>query len=1741
MADPTNTEEKGDKIVLEAVSDLSAAISQMEALVGQLRSMQDAFKGAEAGAEKTSDAIEKLTDAAKRAQEEAKKAAQGTVTTEQRLQALFEETEKKHADTLSKITLGLNTFFGLVKRPLEGVQQIWRHTISTMEAGTVSFVRQLSVGFLAARTEMGAFAAAARIAGAVVSQLGTVIAGGITLILGGLAYAATKTAIAFGDFVQHLRNQAAIIGVSVQFYQELTQRMAEVGLRAESSRHAIIQFSRAIQGAATNSGKHAELFNSLGVSVVKASGAVRPLPEVLYDVAVALNRMEDGTRKTVVQAELFGRFGAQLIPMLKQMAEEGENGRRSFFQLSTSVLESGDRVNNAYSRLGNAVTNLKNAMRGWITLAMEPLAVWFSVKLTAAIDAFLSKEHEITAFMDRVGDKILRIVEAMDRVGAVLKQGRDASLGGMYNMLALLAGEDVDWQKNRRPGYATKDFLSDKFAGEGGRSRADIEGYFSELEKLSGSKLEFKQEANDEGTVDFFVEANGKKIESVKDLMLVISEYRLKQKEGAETERGLTEEELKLRREANTEAMRQANEQKAALAEQTQGKLAALNIRRRFELDAMDEEFAIQTAHQERLIAQGKSDGTALLHLKEVQQKQKEAKISEFDTQEQQIAHAQGEALTQIEIESVSRRSLAVLAAEEAADRRSLALREITEDEATRRAIDREQRRFEIEVRGMEARLRALAVEPEAREQIEQQIEALKEGHAQRAADLSTQEIRQLEERARRERDMLLELRDLQLEAFGTPLQQQLQRLTNNYLHMVERFKDAGLEEHLGELTAAFKQMEAEAGGAVRDLTGTYESALSQLFQAVVNKDRSIGDVFKNLGRSIVGTLSDAFAEAIVKKLDFDAKFRINVQEDLPEIAGVGGAKTGSAFLKPIMAAWNFISGGTSGTAPSPAVDASGRISGGGISAPQGAVPAQLVSYTAGNVPAGAAGAGGYVTGLSESGQLLTQGTATGAGTVLAADTAVGGAAAVSGGGTAALSGVAGYAGGILTSIGIDFLQSQDGGKQVAGIFAAGVGAGLSVGAATSAAAAAGLIGGSVSGVAAGAATAGAAIPIAALVLNFLKYSQPKRSHVSQVGVSLKSLLDETGIPIPPSVMAGKILSPFLITDSPSNSRSDPIYPDVRLPESYGTSPGLRFTQDINVDRGARAREVTADADTNPTPYQDVLAGLLYDPNWRSTVHTTSASELQAKYVQPIKGLLNVAAAKHLAPEDAENLIRRVVTKGGGNLEDTIGLLAERLYGHAPGPIDTSSLAGNDLVGGIAGAIKAFYDIPAAVDAMKLAFGAVTKDGLISPAALQRQIDTALKTAKDLDIGGVTAAGLGGGGPRGFLTQLRTNAKTSVAQSIFAALGESQIAGEPFKAYIAKAHETTEAFYQGDLERGNMLLGELKDEWEKAEKAAEQYFYRVREEAPALAEFLLGVTADALTASFTNATAQQTIQAYFDALIPEAMTDKEKDAEEKRKALDRRAHALNQQVGQLDLGRIDLAISQARLFNDEVLVAQLEMDRYARQSQLELEQKQFEEEQLANKPITPHEAFMKSLKDSLRSSIIQTITQAFIEAGVVQQALAPFYEKLQAIFKIIADPSSTPTEVQAAFADLDTVLNDLGSVAATVEGRLAQVGDHVSRSTLGEYFGITPPEGSPVAATPGKTKTKPGSNVENRPRPTSDEDDVARPGSSYAATGGIYIDLRGGVVLDTQTAIDLANRVGEVIYDRSQLNMPMGS
>lgn len=148
-------------------------------------------------------------------------------------------------------------------------------------------------GILSIGRSMGAMAAGLGLSGAAVGAL-------------------VKSSI---DAADNLSKMSQKVGVNIEELSGMAYAAGLADVSTESLAKSMGKLNKGMFEAAGGKGP-AETFQALSISVVDATGSLRKSDEVMFDIADRFAGMDDGARKTALAMEIFGKSGADMIPLL---------------------------------------------------------------------------------------------------------------------------------------------------------------------------------------------------------------------------------------------------------------------------------------------------------------------------------------------------------------------------------------------------------------------------------------------------------------------------------------------------------------------------------------------------------------------------------------------------------------------------------------------------------------------------------------------------------------------------------------------------------------------------------------------------------------------------------------------------------------------------------------------------------------------------------------------------------------------------------------------------------------------------------------------------------------------------------------------------------------------------------------------------------------------------------------------------------------------------------------------------------------------------------------------------------------------------------------------------------------------------------------------------------------------------------------------------------------------------------
>lgn len=166
----------------------------------------------------------------------------------------------------------------------------------------------------------------------------------------------------FGKLAEEIDRTSQITGLSAEDVQKFNFAVYMTGGSVDTAAQSLTRFEKNIASAATGTGATATAFKTMGVNVKDATGNVRPLNDILGDVADKFKNTADGVNKTAMALAIGGRGFAQMIPLLNQ-------GREGLEELNAEMEKTGSKLTpaqtTAFKQLDDQMKVLNKSWEGF--------------------------------------------------------------------------------------------------------------------------------------------------------------------------------------------------------------------------------------------------------------------------------------------------------------------------------------------------------------------------------------------------------------------------------------------------------------------------------------------------------------------------------------------------------------------------------------------------------------------------------------------------------------------------------------------------------------------------------------------------------------------------------------------------------------------------------------------------------------------------------------------------------------------------------------------------------------------------------------------------------------------------------------------------------------------------------------------------------------------------------------------------------------------------------------------------------------------------------------------------------------------------------------------------------------------------------------------------------------------------------------------------------------------------------
>lgn len=246
--------------------------------------------------------------------------------------------------------------------------------------------------------------------GGALAALGIVgAATGVAVI--GLAAHAAETA-------EKLYSLSQATGVSVETLSGLSQVAKINGIEVEQLAKGLERMGKSAFAAAEAGPKTKNAYRELGIEVRDASGHMRDQADIFEDVATKFSTMQNGAEKTALAMQIFGKSGADLIPVLNRGGEEIAQ-LVGHFQKLGAIMDTDTAA--ASEKIAEDFTLMKAAFQGVENRILVGLTPAITEFLNEVVSGLEDSQSSISVFVEGLVDVAKVIINIFQVVGEVLR------------------------------------------------------------------------------------------------------------------------------------------------------------------------------------------------------------------------------------------------------------------------------------------------------------------------------------------------------------------------------------------------------------------------------------------------------------------------------------------------------------------------------------------------------------------------------------------------------------------------------------------------------------------------------------------------------------------------------------------------------------------------------------------------------------------------------------------------------------------------------------------------------------------------------------------------------------------------------------------------------------------------------------------------------------------------------------------------------------------------------------------------------------------------------------------------------------------------------------------------------------------------------------------------------------------------------------------------------------------------
>lgn len=223
--------------------------------------------------------------------------------------------------------------------------------------------------------------------------------------------AATVKSARWADDINTMSKKYSVGTDKLQLYAAAAE-LVDTDVNAIAKSH--VKLEKSMYSAQQGTGKSAEVFDALGISVTNADGTLRDSDTVWQETISALGKMENETERDAYAMQLMGKSAADLNPLI-------EDGGEAYKNLVETMDKYGiDFIDQETLDKANEFNDELDTIKALGTVAFQSIGAELAGYLAPALETVVDYIGRFANWLTNLDPKILTIIAAIAGIVAVL-------------------------------------------------------------------------------------------------------------------------------------------------------------------------------------------------------------------------------------------------------------------------------------------------------------------------------------------------------------------------------------------------------------------------------------------------------------------------------------------------------------------------------------------------------------------------------------------------------------------------------------------------------------------------------------------------------------------------------------------------------------------------------------------------------------------------------------------------------------------------------------------------------------------------------------------------------------------------------------------------------------------------------------------------------------------------------------------------------------------------------------------------------------------------------------------------------------------------------------------------------------------------------------------------------------------------------------------------------------------------